>query len=240
MARFVKKTPKSELSDNGPFTLYFPHTEKHKKKERDYIQFFSVDPAKINFCIRVERRYNFGKIVPIAFDKTAVEESFMKNYNGVNIVTSKTYENINTFLDKYSEFFEDCDYFIVERQLPINYKSTRISQHTISYFCDKTKNMPLLPEIIEICPRLKGKLLKVPKNINEKALKAWTVSIARRILKLRGDDFSIGVMDYFSKKQDDLADTVCQIEAFCMYVGLPTTQGLVLKNEDVLVNFLFE
>lgn len=240
MAKFVKKTPKSEQSDKGPFTLYYPHTKKEKEKERNYIQFFSIDPAKCNYCIRIERRYNCGKIIPIAFDKTSVEHSITKDYNGVNITMSKTYENIDSFLEKYSEFFIDCHYFIIERQLPINYKSTRIAQHTISYLCDKTKDMPLLPEIIEICPRLKGKQLKVPKNINETALKAWTVSMARRILKLREDDFSIGVMDYCSKKQDDFADTVCQIEAFCMFVGLPTTKGLVLKNEDVLVNFLYE
>lgn len=41
---------------------------------------------------------------------------------------------------------------------------------------------------------------------------------------MRKDDFSLGVMDHFKNKQDDLADTICQIEAICVCWGFQLTQ----------------
>jgi len=131
---------------------------------------------------------------------------------------------LTNFLDKYREFYDGCHFIIIERQLPQNYKATRIAQHTISYFSLFLANKPLLPAIVEISPQMKGKILGAPKGISDKQLKTWAVEEARRLLQIRQDDFSLAVLNKFATKQDDLSDTICQAEALFIAWGYPATQ----------------
>jgi hypothetical protein len=124
------------------------------------------------------------------------------------------------FLDKYEKFYYDCHFMIIERQLPQNYKVALVAQHTISYFSIKLHNTILLPCFIEIDPKLKGKYLGAPKGINEHQLKTWAVEKGREILVARNDKFSLGVLDYFKNKQDDLCDVILQIEVLFICWGL--------------------
>lgn len=206
---------KSESPDKSPYTLYYPHTIRKNKRvwDSDYYQVISIDPGRINYALRVERRYKNGRIIPIVFDKTSVESIVC---DGENIICD-TYKVLTEFLDKYSEVYQDCHFVIIERQLPQNYKATRIAQHTISYFSITLHNAKLLPEIIEVDPKLKGRMLKVPVGTNEKQLKSWAVVTAKKLLLDRDDIFSLQVLDHFAKKQDDLCDTICQIEALFIY-----------------------
>ncbi len=210
MTYFVKKTPKSESIDKTPYTVYYPHTNNISLREwsDEYIQVVSIDPARKNFAIRIERRYK-DKIVPIVFHKAAVD-SMTEN-------VCDTYKNITNLLDNYLTHLLTSHYIIIERQLPQNYKATRIAQHTISYFCIKLYNNKLLSSIIEIDPKLKGKMLGASRQLTDKQLKSWAVEKARSILTLRNDTFSLSVLDKFKTKQDDLSDTICQIEAYFLY-----------------------
>lgn len=210
--------PKSERPDKTPYTVYYPHSTPHtsRKWNQGYLQIVSIDPARKNYAMRIERRYDNGWITPVMFDKVAIQQTHEVN----DTTISQTYDNLTKFFNKYKALFNECHIIIFERQLPQNYQAVRIAQHTLSYFLITLCDMPLLPSIIEVDAKLKGRILGFQKGMD---LKQWAVNTAREILELRKDDFSLRVMDGFRSKQDDLADTVCQIEALLISWGFPPT-----------------
>jgi hypothetical protein len=224
------KISKSESVDKTPYTIYYPHSipVENRKNDKNYTQYVSIDPAKKNYALRIERRYHNGDIIPIVFDKVSIISMRTEGDATIN----DTYKVLTAFLDKYLEFYDDCHYIIIERQLPQNYQAGRIAQHTISYFSVKLFNKPLLPSIIELDPKAKGKYLGAPKGITDKQLKTWAVETARKLLVMRRDQFSLGVLDVFKCKQDDLADTVCQIEAICVCWGFALTKEKIITNDQ--------
>ena len=230
MSHFGLRISKTESPDKTPYTVYYPHTVQvsERKWNQPYYQVVSIDPARKNYAMRIERRYNNGWITPIVFDKVSIEA--IDILGGVTV--HNTYQVLTSFLDKYREFYDDCHFIVVERQLPQNYRATRIAQHTISYFSLRLHDKPLLPSIVEIDPKLKGKVLGAPKGINDKQLKTWAIEVARRLLTLRRDDFSLQVLDSFRNKQDDLSDTVCQVEALFICWGLPETVAPPVTGPD--------
>src|SRR3972149_11458290 len=141
MSHYGLKISKTESPDKTPYTVYYPHTisSNERKWTQPYYQFVSIDPARKNYAFRIERRYHNGWITPIVFDKVSIES----NEQDGTIMVCKTYENLTTFLNKYREFYIDCHFIVVERQLPQNYKATRIAQHSISYFAIVLHNNPL-------------------------------------------------------------------------------------------------
>lgn len=226
MAFFGKsglKISKKESADTTPYTLYYPHTVPHteRKWNQAWYQCISIDPAQKNYALRIERRYHNGWIVPIVFDKVAIA-SIVEN-EGVTICD--TYQVLTSFLERYREFYKDCHFVVIERQLPQNYRATRIAQHTISYFSIALHNAPLLPTIIEVSAKLKGKILGAPKRTVDDQLKKWAIIVGRELLTLRKDTFSLQVLNNFSSKQDDLCDTICQLEALFILWGFPATSA---------------
>lgn len=220
MAQFGLKLSKSEQADKTPYTVYYPHNKPHTERKwtQDYIQVVSIDPGRKNYAFRIERRYFNGWITPIVFDKVDLPASTIEG----ETTTTPTYQALTTFLNRFQSFYPDCHYIIIERQLPQNYKTTRLAQHTISYFSLRLEDAPLLPAIVEVSPSLKGKVLGAPRGLPNKELKKWAVDVARALLQTRRDDFSIGVLNGVTKK-DDLSDTVCQAEALFITWGYPPT-----------------
>lgn len=229
MSYFAAKTSKAESPDKVPYTTYYPHSISYKNRrwdKQDYYQVVSIDPARKNYAIRIERRHHNGIITPLIFDKTSIESIVQDG----DTIINNTYQVLTEYLDKYRTFYDECHFIIIERQLPQNYKATRIAQHSISYFSIYLKDKPLLPTIIEVDPKIKGKTLGAPKQITDKQLKTWAVEKARQLLVIRGDNISIQILDKFWKKQDDLADTICQIEALFILWGLPHTTITPIVN----------
>lgn len=206
------KFGKTEAPDKSNYTTYYPHDKPIEERvwNDDHYLIVSIDPGRVNCAFRIEKRPKSGNPQTVAFDKWKVEE-----YIEDGILICKTYDNVTKKLESFYKYFCNCHYIIIERQLPQNYKATRIAQHIISYFCFRLKNKPNCPSIIEIDPKMKGKHLGFPRGMD---LKAWAVVKAREILEDRNDVFGISVMNYHSRKQDDLADVVLQIEAFFMIV----------------------
>lgn len=217
------RVTKSESHDKTPYTVYYPHSipSSGRKWTDPWYQVVSIDPARKNYALRIERRYHNGWIVPIVFDKVSIESD--QQCDDINICN--TYDILTNFLSKYDKFYGECHFIIIERQLPQNYKTTRIAQHSLSYFFIRLHDAPLLPSIIEVNPQLKGKMLGAPRGLTDKQLKTWAVEKARDLLTLRQDNFSLDVMSHFRNKQDDLADTVCQIEALFICWGLKATEA---------------
>lgn len=221
MSHFGLKISKTESPDKTPYTVYYPHRTPTSGRNWDqgYYQVVSIDPARKNYALRIERRYNNGWITPLVFDKVAIESIEKRD----DVTICHTYQVLTDFLSKYETYYSDCHFVIIERQLPQNYKATRIAQHSISYFSMILRDKPLLPAIVEVDAKLKGKILGAPKNITDKQLKSWAVEKARELLTIRLDQFSLDVLNHFRTKQDDLSDTVCQIEAIFIAWGLPAT-----------------
>lgn len=224
---------KSESPDKTPYTIYYPHTipVQQRNWSEPYLEFVSIDPARKNYALRIERRYKNGWICPIVFDKVSIQDEISMN----DTTISRTYQNLTTFLDKYRQFYDECHFIVFERQLPQNYKASRVAQHTLTYFTLLLHNKPLLPTIIEIDAKVKGRILGWQKGTD---LKQWAVEYARKLLTQRKDDYSLQVMNGIPKKQDDLADTVCQIEALMISWGFEATKDAPNSHsqEDTFAN----
>jgi len=216
-----KLTSSTFETSNPLFTIYRtgPPNESgidvmpSEDKQGTFTQFASLDPAVVNLGVRVEKRYSHGPIVPLLFAK-------------VNLSPTKpgesTYSNLITFLDKYIEIFKNCHVILFERQMVINYAIGRMSQHILSYFLIKLTGTPLKPLIVEIESRVKSGQLGGAMNLKPKQLKVWAITKGKELLEMRLDNWSLQVIAE-TKKKDDLADTVVQLEALCSLWKLPLT-----------------
>ena len=231
---YQRKVPKSQQPYNSVYIQHNPHTlPTTERKWTDPIRVISVDPGVTHYAIRVEER-NYKTVGPIKtlhFDKVGLkpEEQVLTEEN-----ECRSYSFITKYLDKYLELFKTCHMVIIEKQLPVNYKSVRMSQHTLTYFMVNLKNIvPTLPMFFEVKPQLKGKELGVPPNLNERGLKLWAIDKALELVTIRNDIKGLQILkrkDPRTKrkeKKDDLSDTICQIEALFSYLGWPTTQPVV-------------
>lgn len=233
---FQKKVLKSEEPDKAPFTCYYPHTININQRvwNQGYMDWISIDPAvKKNLALRVERRHNNGHIESIVFAKCEFKEVVVMG--GVSV--DKSFDNITTFLDKFKPLYMTCHIFIFERQMPINYKSNRVAQHVMSYFMTLLKDSVHLPWFFEISATIKTKWLNAPANLNDTTRKTWGSKEAYKFLEWRNDSFGMQVMRDNWEKQDDLADTVIQIEAVCRMLGYPATLEPVQPIAEVPTSY---
>jgi hypothetical protein len=234
---FTQKTPKCQLPDKNEFTCYHPHSIDLKLREwPEIIQVVSIDPGIRNLALRVESRGAFTNSYPIktvVFDKLHIKEDDRKLIGNVD----QLFFLITNFLDQYLEIFKKSHLMVIERQIPKNYRAVRISQHVISYFMFHFKNlMPSLPIIFEVDSKLKGRELGASKHLNERGIKQWSVDYAKSLLTKRQDYEGLNILNK-TKKKDDHADTVCQIEALFSFNGWPLTteiQSLFIKKNPVL------
>lgn len=219
---FAAKTPASEAPEKGPYTQHWPHSRPISDRAwgPEYVQVASIDPARKNYALRVERRHADGSIVMLVFEKADLDPAYTNAKRPGDAEFVPYYQNCTRFLSRHLAALAECHYIIVERQLPENYVSTRIAQHTVSLLSLALEDAPLLPIIYEVDPKLKGKVLGYPPHFNKRKLKLWSICIARQMLTARGDADSLAAMDACGKKQDDLADTVLQVQALFITWGL--------------------
>ena len=235
---FQRKTPVSQKPFSNEFTAYNPHSiDLSFRNWPEVIQVISIDPGIRNLALRVESRGIQNSNYPIktiVFDKLHIREDERKLVGNVD----QLYLLITNFLDQYAEIFRKSHIMIIERQLPTNYRAVRISQHIISYFLIYFKDIvPSLPMIFEIDSKLKGKELGASNHLNERGIKQWSVDQARDLLAKRKDLVGLEILEK-TKKKDDLADTVMQIEALFSFQGWPLTSEIIsLKiNPKDLIN----
>jgi len=198
---FHKNVKKSEKVDNS-LTIFH---RKDKIPRSDILRSFSLDPGVKNFCIRIEARNKKQDTCECAY----LEKINLSNEENI-------YVNITNILDKlYEEFLLECNYFLIEKQMVENYKSTRIMQHVISYLLIRIpKDIPAM--IVEVSPKLKSSALNAPKGMTKYYTKKWHKEWAIQRCKEDGDDFTLDII-VKSKKQDDYCDTKAMVEAFYIY-----------------------
>lgn len=211
----------SQRGDNNIFTLYTTHTKDLNQRQwGSMCRIISIDPSIKNFGLRVEQRpYNLEPPFPPDSYQTLLFKRIC-----IQAETSNIYNMITQILDQYLDLFNTCHMVIVERQVPFNYLAVRVSQHVLSYFMIKLQDNPLLPIIMEVDNKLKSRQLQAPSNLNERGIKKWSIDKAIEILTSRNDTYALNILREEIKKKkklDDLADTVCQVEALFSYLGLP-------------------
>ena len=221
------KIPKSEDEPKTPYNTYWFHSisrleSQSKIPQRDYIKIVSIDPANKTFSIRTEARYSDGRVVPVIFDIWDIRTP-------PNVDPDYPDENrANLFrkLDEIRKYIIDANIVLIERQIPLNVKSRNIMCATIDYFGLVLRDSPYFPIILDIDPKLKGKMLNSGR-LSKYELKQWAVVRSKEILGLNNDSWSIQRLEEHKKKADDLADCVVQLEAFLIYTKHPlATKGL--------------
>jgi hypothetical protein len=216
---FARKNvvPKSQMPKKSKYVEHYVHSinKNERKWDQDYIQVVSIDPAVKNFAIRIERWNKNGNIEPIYFTRLdLLENEEDDDFNPAFIVLFNLLKELESKL-------VETHFFIIEKQLPHNYKVVRVSQHLITHIMFLTFNNKLLPIIYEVDPKLKGEVFNAGK-LSETDLKKWAVTKAIEILTERKDQNSLDIIagsrNSKKKKQDDLADTVIQTEALFRHI----------------------
>ncbi len=217
-------------NDHNPFIVYYPSSCCNIPPiiiPPEGIQTMSIDIGIKNFAIRIETRFSNGTIVPIFFN-TIDFTKFGINTNETNGTTGldpKILDAATNFVIENFIYMKNCRLIGIERQMVVNYKSTRMFQHLLTLFLYMAKlgnfsNKDLF--IFDIDPKLKGRMLNFPKGLSYSGLKEESIKKALELLTTRGDGWSIQVINSFrgkSKlKSDDLADTITQMEALWIYL----------------------
>ena len=134
----------------------------------------------------------------------------------------KVFVNMTQLLDLYGDYWKNCDIILIEKQMSFgkgktNTMALKIGQHCYSYFSIKYPTA----KIIEFPAYLKTQVLgaaKVLKNskyqgMDKPARKKWCECKAIEVLELRNDVDGLCKIRK-AKKKDDMADVICQLQAF--------------------------
>lgn len=134
--------------------------------------------------------------------------------------------NLTNLLDEFSDMWKECSTIIIEQQMSFGKKNNtmalKIAQHCWTYFSIKYPHLKL----VDFPSYHKTQILGAPKNkkvskngkvsfipMNKVERKKWAVEKALEILRLRKDGVNSTVL-LLQKKKDDLADTLCQLQAY--------------------------
>lgn len=201
------------------------------------LKIVSIDPGTTHFCLRVEERVGKQSLKTIQFiktnlgDRTHLKKKTVSNdtdqalfgtcapeneelpyaagFNGPN----RLYGRVTRLLDRID--LSGVHLIVIEGQVKMNYKMTRMGQHVISYFVQRTLHENLCPLIVEVDPKLKtAHLAEKPKDV-----KKWSVERAREIAQERNDEEGLKLLQ-LKGKVNDFADTLVQVEYFLDYFAV--------------------
>lgn len=185
-------------------------------RDRRYLIIASIDPGKKNVGFRVEKRYlnpldstRFLKV------KTLVWERLTTSYTpsgGDQVI--HIYADLIRLFDKHLRDVTRCDLVMVEHQLTLARREIiQVQQHITTYF------MLRYPKaiIVDLDSHLKGGELGYDPSQH---LKKWSIALGNDIMVSREDKYGLSKLARYKSKQDDLTDTLLQIEAFCRHINL--------------------
>ena len=204
------------------------------------IKIVSIDPGITHFCLRIEERtggiFKTVKLIKTNLgDRSSLINKKVSNDMklctvDVNQKTSdeknvcheafdkpmRVYGRLTKLLDSMRIELLSADLVIIESQLKINYKMTRLGQHIIGYFIQLSIDNPLPFLLVEVDSKLKSRLAeKKPDDV-----KKWAVEYARKLAESAGDVEGLKLLNTRGKT-NDFADTLIQIEAFLQFVRKP-------------------
>lgn len=178
----------------------------------------SIDPAIAAFAIRVERRTatNVETVVMQKLDFRDHDNT--KKNGGSTRVDPRTLASLTAYLDSIHGILKEARFVVIERQMAVNYKASRVFQHLVTYFCLMARTYDHTCIVMDVSSKLKAAVFGAPKRMSYNETKAWGIGVALALLEERQDDFAIDVIRRHKGKSktkaDDLADTVIQVEAW--------------------------
>lgn len=197
------------------YTLLPFHRQSHPNLSFDGVVVAAAfDPGPANFAVRVELREGRQWRKTLLFEKL--------NFGGMKATTARKEEgkkvvrlwgDVLDYLDDRAEIFDRVNLFAPEKQLSPNHTANLLSQHFKSCLMQRYRDRPPYPVMMEVSPRLKSRVLCPDgEKLSYPQLKKASVAAATRLLEERGDQVSLDGLKA-SKKKDDLADTVIELEA---------------------------
>ena len=183
---------------------------------------YNIDSTvTVDFKNILDKVYMTGKI--ILYENTNITAGCEKN----KYVEQRLFYNMQILLDNYVSYFDKCSIIIIEKQMAfgkiINTMALKLGQNCMSYFIFK---YGMSKEIIEFPAYHKTQILGCSKilthskkgtikytSITKTNRKKWSIKEALNILTLREDIENLNHLSN-SKKKDDLADTLTQLQAY--------------------------
>lgn len=190
----------------GATPYYYLHSTQGLEQlvDKDTLTILSVDPARDHYGFRIERR----NVRKRTIETLALERVHFLRGQAI-------YTDVINFLDTY--YYSDIDLVLVEKQPGFNTVVDNVATITLTYFILLSKKLPIV--VISVSSKLKKTILGEDK-ITRHQLKNRSVAKAHSLLTGYKDEKGLAIMDRYNDKEDDLADTVCQIEAFLLLVGI--------------------
>lgn len=165
----------------------------------------SIDPGIVNLAVRIEIRKDQNVYTEI------LTKHKLKCKNEENI-----YINLINILLTYENYYKNCHFIIIEKQVKMNQNMIKLSQHIISFFLMNTRQNIFKPIIIELDSHIKGRLLPKCNKGDHKEIKRYSIQKAMELLMNRNDINGWNILNS-EKKKDDLSDVIVQAEAFWLF-----------------------
>ena len=170
------------------------------------------------FEIILDKVYRNGDIILYS------NNNLTSGCNSKKNLEQNIFHNMTDVLDKYKEYWSQCDIIVIEQQMKRNHMATKLGQHCYSYFLinyGRFKTVIEFPSYYKTqklgCEKINSGKYKNGKTkwkcITKNARKKWAVEKAKYILNLRDDQVNLKILAD-SKKKDDLADVICQLQSF--------------------------
>lgn len=190
----------------------------------------SIDIGQSNFAVYVEevpvaqiRSIVNKKITPIDAGYSEFVEGITAkgrrifweviNLNGIGAkkpttLRPQTFISLSQYLQRLKPMWDGTHAVVIEQQRPQNPTAIKLAQHVYSFFI---LHYGTCKYVEEFPASYKTKMLGAPRNT--KNIKKWCIERAREILIDREDTDGLAEYSMYEKK-DDMADTLCQLQAF--------------------------
>lgn len=226
----------SEIPENKIWIASF---DIGKKNFAFYIEEIDVNSLSQIENIAKESRYNkngtptpaFGRLLKrmwtngktILFRNNDITEGCKTG----SYIDPELFHNMMDLLDEYRDYWDKCSIFVMEQQMSFGKKhntmALKLGQNCFSYFVFKYgrfKTMIEFPSYYKtqiLGAEKQEKILKSGKisykAVDKAVRKKWSVIKASEILTDRDDADTLRELNS-KKKKDDLADVLCQLQAF--------------------------
>ena len=190
------------------------------------IRICSIDMGREHFGIEIETRLIINCQLLLHRDAMLKHQFEPAKTNGI----SYFYKQFNDLMRSYEAALKDCDFILIEKQLPVNTDAYRDQQHLISFFM----TAPFNPNtyVIEISSKAKTKYLGCPANVKD--IKKWCADMSLHLMAMVNDQPGLQYVAYLrsrNQKIHEIGDTVCQAEAFMkmLSIDLKDNRFCILK-----------
>jgi hypothetical protein len=210
-----------------------------KKNFAFYIEEIDINALSLVETIPKESRYNkngtptpvFGRLLKKIWTngKTILfrNNDITDGCKSGSYIDTELYYNMMDLLDEYRTYWDRCSIFVMEQQMSFGKKhntmALKLGQNCFSYFIFKYGRFKT---VIEFPSYYKTQILGAEKDekilksgkvsykaVDKLSRKKWSVVKASEILNDRDDTVTLQELTS-KKKKDDLADVLCQLQAF--------------------------